>query len=63
MLTAGMDRCLRVEVAKLIRYHMYPFEIERNNGSQKLKNRLSKIVGKESFESLMKMHECDKTAH
>ena len=62
-LTIGMLEWERIWIATLIRYHMYPFAIERSSNPEKTKSKLLNIVGDEIFEHIMALHECDLAAH
>lgn len=54
---------VRLRVATLIRYHMYPFAIEKSSNPEKTKQKLQKLVGMSVFDDLMRLHECDVDAH
>lgn len=52
-----------LRVAKLIRWHMYPFVIARSQNPKKTKEKLKTIVGEKDYETLMWMWHIDKAAH
>ena len=53
----------RLMVALLIRWHMYPFTVEKSEHPVKTKKRLLSLLGAEIYNDLLILHECDKQAH
>lgn len=53
----------KLKTALLIRWHMYPYAIEKSDNPEKTKKKLLYLIGEEDFEKVMLLHECDKHAH
>ena len=61
--TDGFSTEDRLWIAMLIRYHMYPFAIEKSENPKKTEEKLRKLVGADAFFDLMTLHKCDVDAH
>lgn len=53
----------RLKIALLIRWHMYPFAIEKSERPEKTRDKLIRKIGFELFNQLMILHQCDLAAH
>lgn len=53
----------QLRVALYIRWHMFPFKLERTERTDELVNRLVSVAGEDGYRDLMLLHECDLAAH
>lgn len=61
--TTDMTERQRIDVATLIRWHMYPFVIETSSNPNKTKEKAVRLLGKDMFDLVTKMNRYDRLAH
>lgn len=61
--TGNLDTTKRLMVALLIRWHMYPYTVDKSENPIKTKKRLLSLIGEDVYKDLLILHECDEQAH
>ena len=61
--TADLSPTQQIRTALLIRWHMWPYVVEKSNNPNKTVSKIEKLIGKDVWEQLQILNDCDRKAH
>lgn len=53
----------RTEIATLIRWHMHPYTVNRSDNPTKTENKIKNLLGADTYQKIMLLHQADEAAH
>lgn len=53
----------QIEIALLIRWHMYPFTVKKSQAPEKTRAKLVDMIGQDAWKKILVLHKCDLEAH
>ncbi len=61
--TTDLPTTQRLKVALLIRWHMWPYVVEKSNNPNKTVSKIQSLLGNSTWEQIMVLNACDRQAH
>ena len=61
--TSDLSMEQRLKVALLIRWHMWPYAVEKSDSPSKTANKIRRLLGEDIWKEVMVLNDCDRHAH
>ena len=61
--TSDLSNDQRLTVALLIRWHMWPYVVEKSDNPNKTAGKIQRLLGKNIWKQIMVLNDCDRHAH
>lgn len=61
--TSSLDNDQRLKVALLIRWHMWPYVVNKSDNPSKTEGRIKRFLGDDIWKQIMVLNDCDRHAH
>ena len=61
--TTNLSHNDRLLVAILIRWHMWPYAVEKSDNPSKTANKVRRLLGEDIWKQIMVLNDCDRHAH
>lgn len=61
--TGDLDTAQRLKVALLIRWHMWPYAVEKSDNPGKTVSKVKRLLGNDIWKQVMVLNDCDRNAH